>query len=207
MAQQLTSTGMFALRAGPPQLVTFCAAHKKRQFAAAHAVGVINLGGSVDSIEELEKHQKSRGHNFGSLENFEIWCDEVQPLLHFSGKHERSFEQAKTAALVTYRIGSKGDADNNISETIGIVNQAIVFAKTMKTAIEAESGKQPESIVYPEKVTISWLAKHVEVKYWVAVFMFIVAIFGVGIKVGSSTIYLDYIQPSLSSEKPKSNNL
>jgi hypothetical protein len=56
-------------------------------------------------------------------------------------------------------------------------------------------------------VTISWLAKHVEVKYWVAVFMFIVAIFGVGIKVGSSTIYLDYIQPSLSSEKPKSNNL
>jgi len=31
---------MFALRAGPPQTVTFCAAHKKRQFAPAHAAGV-----------------------------------------------------------------------------------------------------------------------------------------------------------------------
>lgn len=167
-------------------------------FTSSYA-GVINFGGSVDSIEELEKHQKSRGHNFGSLEKFEVWCDEVQPLLHFSEKHERSFEQAKTAALVTYRIGSKGDADNNISETIGIVNQAIVFAKTMKAAIETESSKQSESIVYPEKVTISWLAKHVEVKHWVSVAMLIVA----GIKVGSSTIYLDYFQPSLSSEKPK----
>ena len=52
MAQQLTSTGMFALRAGPPQLVTFCAAHKKRQFAAAHAVGVTRKG-DVCAITEV----------------------------------------------------------------------------------------------------------------------------------------------------------
>jgi hypothetical protein len=58
-----------------------------------------------------------------------------------------------------------------------------------------------------QKVTISWLAKHVEVKHWIAVFMFVVAIFGTGIKVGSSTIYLDYFQPLCSSEKPKSNDL
>ena len=31
---------MLALRAGPPQTVTFCAAHKKRHFAPAHAAGV-----------------------------------------------------------------------------------------------------------------------------------------------------------------------
>jgi hypothetical protein len=33
---------MLALRAGPPQTVTFCAAHKKRHFAPAHAAGVIS---------------------------------------------------------------------------------------------------------------------------------------------------------------------
>jgi len=34
---------MLALRAGPPQIVTFCAAHKKRQLAPAHAAGVMWL--------------------------------------------------------------------------------------------------------------------------------------------------------------------
>ncbi|EGR0713425.1 hypothetical protein KIP00_22740 [Vibrio sp. B513a] len=153
----------------------------------------------MDSIEELEQHQKSRGYDFGSLENYEIWCDEVQPLLHFSEKHERSFEQAKAAALVTYRIGSKQDAVNNINKTIGIVNQAITFAKTMNKAVESGTGEQSEQIDYPDKITLSWLAKHVEVKHWFAVFMFIFAVFCAGIKVGSSTFYLDYFQPTLGS--------
>ncbi|NOJ25432.1 hypothetical protein [Vibrio coralliilyticus] len=157
----------------------------------------------MNLIEELEKYQKPRGYSFGCLENFEVWCDEVQPLLHFSEKHERSFEQAKTAALVTYRIGSKQDAANNINETIGIVNQAIVFAKTMKAAVELEADREQESITYPEKVTLFWLAKHVEVKHWVAVLMLIVAVFGAGIKVGSSTFYQDYVQPSLGSVETK----
>jgi len=40
VSKYLTSAAMLALRAGPPQTVTFCAAHKKRQFAPAHAAGV-----------------------------------------------------------------------------------------------------------------------------------------------------------------------
>ena len=161
----------------------------------------------MEFIEELEKHQKRRGYNFGSIENFEAWCDEVQPLLHFSQKHERVFEQAKSAALVTYRIGSKQDAVNNINEAIGIVNQAIVFGKTIKTASELEAGVQQESsgVAYPEKVTLLWLVKHVEVKHWLGAAVFIIAVFTAGIKVGNSAFYQDYFQAPSAIVETKTN--
>ena len=41
---------MLALRAGPPQIVTFCAAHKKRQFASAHAAGFISLKDDMSNL-------------------------------------------------------------------------------------------------------------------------------------------------------------
>ncbi|MCY9856263.1 hypothetical protein [Vibrio mediterranei] len=152
-------------------------------------------------VEELEKHQKSRGHNFGSLGDYEVWCDEVQPLLHFSEKHERNFENAKTAALVTYRIGSKEDAFNNINETIGIVNQAIILAKSMNQQSKPEVDSKQDSLSYPEKITLVWLAKHVEVKHWITLITLLVAVFGAGVKLGSSKLYLDNIkniQPSIN---------
>ncbi|NIY86135.1 hypothetical protein [Vibrio campbellii] len=131
----------------------------------------------MEFIEELEKHQKRRGYNFGSIENFEAWCDEVQPLLHFSQKHERVFDQA------------------------------IVFGKTIKTASELEAGVQQESsgVAYPEKVTLLWLVKHVEVKHWLGAAVFIIAVFTAGIKVGNSAFYQDYFQASSAVVETKTN--
>jgi len=168
---------------------------------------VVYIGVSVDLIRELEKHQKSRGHNFGELNNYEIWCDNVQPLLHFSEKHVQTFERAKVAALVTYRIGSREDALNNMNETIGIVNQAIILGKSMAQEREFETNSKQEDILkFPEKVTLVWLAKHVEVKHWFTLLTLLFAVFLAGVKVGSSDVYLKNIgsiQPL--TEKIKSN--
>lgn len=87
----------------------------------------------MDPIKELESKKRIRGYNFESFGSFEIWCDEVEPLLHFSKNYAQKFSSAKAAALCMHSLGQDLDTKNHINDAIGIVNQAIIFGKKYKS--------------------------------------------------------------------------
>lgn len=150
-------------------------------------------------IEKLASLKKERGYQFSTIEEFEIWCDEVEPLLSVSGKHEREFVQAKNRAISCYRIDSYRDYFSNMDEAIGVLNRAIKFLEVKPSA---EAGTSTE-LTYPEKVTIPWLIRHVEIKHWVALAGVAVAIFFAGVNLGSSDFYQSYFQSKASEESSK----
>ncbi|MGL6312411.1 hypothetical protein [Vibrio sp. WXL103] len=73
----------------------------------------------------------------------------------------------------------------------------------MNVALEFEFYIEQESIAYPEEVTLSWSGKNVELKQWIVVFMFIIAVSRTGIKVGSSYLHEDLLQPALGPVETK----
>lgn len=149
-------------------------------------------------IEKLESLKKERGYQFPAIEEFELWCDEVEPLLSVSSKHEREFVQAKSRAITCYRIGSYPDYFSNMDEAIGVLNRAIKFLEIKPT----EESQVSTELAYPEKVTIPWLLRHVEIKHWVALAGIAVAIFIAGVNLGSSSFYQSYLQ----SESPEESS-
>lgn len=150
-------------------------------------------------IEKLASLKKERGYQFSTIEEFELWCDEVEPLLSVSDKHEREFVQAKNRAISCYRIDSYRDYFSNMDEAIGVLNRAITFLESKPTA---DAGTSTE-LAYPQKVTIPWLIRHVEVKHWVALAGLAVAIFFAGVNLGSSEFYQSYFQSESSEESSR----
>lgn len=150
-------------------------------------------------IEKLESLKKERGYQFSTIEEFELWCDDVEPLLSISSKHEREFVQAKSRAITCYRIGSYADYFNNMDEAIGALNRAIKFLEIRPN----EDGEVPAELAYPEKVTIPWLLRHVEIKHWVALAGMAVAIFIAGVNLGSSSFYQSYFHSESSEESSR----
>lgn len=81
----------------------------------------------AEQLQNLSK-ERSQESQFKSLEDFEIWCDAVRPLLSFNKKYLTEFTQAATNATVLYRAENLVDATTNINNAIGIANQAATLA-------------------------------------------------------------------------------
>ena len=141
-------------------------------------------------IEKLKELQKTRGFDFEGLDNFIDWADKVEPLLSISPKHEKEFQQARARAETCFRIKSFEDAYNNMNEAIGILNKAVTFLEMPQQSTEPTQ----QELEYPQKITWTWLVKHVEVKHWFFVGTALLAIFGAGITFGTSKFYQDYFK-------------
>ncbi|UTW44507.1 NUDIX domain-containing protein [bacterium SCSIO 12696] len=138
--------------------------------------------------EDLLRLRKDRvdGVPFETLIEFEEWADKVSPLLYFDTALKSSFEQSIISAKVTYRMGNKADSTASMNEAIGILNQAIVISEN---AVKQECDAQKKELLPPEKITISWLLDHVEVKHWVGVATIVASIFTAGMAFSGAGVY------------------
>jgi len=104
----------------------------------------------IDELEKLKK-ERSAAVPFGSLEEFEKWSDAVSPLLIFSEKLSGEFSQSVTNATVTARMGSPEDANTNMNNAIGVLNQAIVAAK-LNHEKPTESKKSIKTVTHKKSI-------------------------------------------------------
>ena len=141
-------------------------------------------------IEQLKVLKLDRSYDFKSLDNFIEWADKVEPLLSISSKYEREFNQARTSAEVCFRMKQHTSAYNNMSEAVGVLNRAVTALELPKQKSEGVSLE----LKYPDKITWSWLKKHVEIKQWVYVASIAAAIFYAGISFGNSKLYHEYFK-------------
>jgi hypothetical protein len=130
----------------------------------------------VDRLAELKilQRQRSDASPFSSLVDFQVWADQVAPLLSFNPKLQSAFKHTVTSATVTHRLGSENDAFGSFNECIGLTNQAIrelelqraeAVAKNMEIAVT-------KPIQAPEKLTLKWLYEHAPVSFYFWLFGF-----------------------------------
>ena len=143
-------------------------------------------------IEQLKELKLERGVDFKGLDNFVEWADKVEPLLSISPKYELEFNQARTSAEVCFRMNQHTSAYNNMNEAVGVLNRAIIALGLPKP----KSSDESRELEYPDRITWSWLKKHVEIKQWFYAVSIAVAIFGAGIAFGNSKFYQEYFQDS-----------
>ena len=77
-----------------------------------------------------------------------------------------------------------------MSEAVGVLNRAVTALELPKQKSEGVSLE----LKYPDKITWSWLKKHVEIKQWVYVASIAVAIFYAGISFGNSKLHHEYFK-------------
>jgi len=142
----------------------------------------------VTLIEDLEnlKQVGTEGLPFNSLIDFEQWSNHVSPLLSFDKKLKNSFDECVTSGKITFRTSSKQYADTNMNKAIGILNQAIV---TAKKGVEYKELSKKKELLPPEKLTIYWLLKHIEIKHWLWVSTLAGSIFTAGAVISEAGIY------------------
>ena len=93
---------MFALRAGPPQIVTFCAERKKRQFAPAHAAGVRHTNMASPEKKHLENILKPFMKSKGFKKKGGTWCKDVGAFLQIVNIQGSSYSKSFYINLAVY---------------------------------------------------------------------------------------------------------
>jgi hypothetical protein len=152
-------------------------------------------------ISKLKELQLERGADFTDFKDFEVWADQVEPLLSLSPKHEAEFSKAKLRAVTSFRMKSHKSTVYNTDEAIGVLNKAISFLeipKSKECIVESE-------LVYPDKITLPWLKKHIEVKQWIYVVGLLVSIFLAGVAFGDSKFYQDYFKKPINKTDSSKN--
>jgi hypothetical protein len=159
---------------------------------------------TIELLSKLKKLQKVRGDDsaFADHNDFLKWSDSVSPLLEFDGPVHKDFLFWSRHVKSAHSMGN--DHPEAISESIGIVNQAItkltVSGRPSQTNIEA-----PE-VPFPEKLTIRWLYKHAPLSWWAWFAGLLISTFLMGIAFTNTPLY-ELLQTKSESQIEKSDDL
>jgi hypothetical protein len=154
-------------------------------------------------LARLKSLEKKRGDisAFRNHDEFLLWSDQVAPLLAFDEILHRNFQLWVSRVKSAHNLGH--DHREGLGEAIGVANQAIT-----KLEIEAEHPadtpvESQKSVEYPEKVTLSWLYKHVPVKLWISFVAILLTAFSLGLAFSETKLY-GTIKGEIHSSQEKS---
>ena len=144
-----------------------------------------------NALKELKALRKERGDKeaFSSNEDFLVWSDDVLAILEIDPVKKRTFSNYTNGAKTAFR--AKRVDYSAVDECIGIVNQVIKkleleSTETIKQSSNKPSNKEP---VAPEKISISWLYKHVPLSFWVTLIGAFIIAFGAGVTFSQTDLY------------------
>ena len=134
-------------------------------------------------LQKLKTLQRVRGDAspFASSLEYETWADEVAPLLSFNEKLQNSFTHYVRIAKFKSRTGSPNI--DQINETIGILNQAVISRGSNNSPIS-----KPKALDPPAKITAQWIWVHATWRLYALWLSSLGAAFFFGVKYSEITI-------------------
>lgn len=145
-------------------------------------------------LEELYNERDAQ-ENFPTRESCISWSNKVAPLLKFNNKYYENFTH--NSFLINLKLS--GDA---IQSAIRVVKSQVEMAiEELKAEIENEGSQMQnikDELVLPDKVTLSWLFRHVPCKFWWWLLGLFVVVFILGIRIGQTTFIREIMGYSIS---------
>ena len=139
-------------------------------------------------LAQLRSLARAHGEGFKSQNECIDWANKVAPLLRFNNDHYITFlNHAGLINTVGLSANAHGTALNNMIST---VQQAIAELESGINIVDSNTkDESPGDLSFPEKITLSWLFKHVPVSYWLWLGGAFVAVFIAGVGFSQTKAY------------------
>ena len=152
-------------------------------------------------LAQLRLLARAHGDGFKSQNECIDWANKVAPLLRFNNDHYITFlNHTGLINTVGLSANTHGTALNHMLST---VQQAIAELESDMNIVESDAkDESPGTLSFPDKITLSWLFKHVPVSYWLWLGGAFVTVFIAGIGFSQTKAYTAIIDLATTITKP-----
>jgi hypothetical protein len=152
---------------------------------------ILDLYDSIkyESTEETKAYSNKIPQLYGAVEKIYKSCANSQPIEIKDSRMTNTYANFFEAGYLSGRTFHKYQGYQELLKVIGCIRSQVEQGITEDYYITSKQGVQ---LPVPEKLTISWLMKHVEIKHWFIVLAILGAVFSAGLWVGKSDIYEVY---------------
>ena len=139
-------------------------------------------------LDQLRPLTRAHGEGFKSQNECIDWANKVAPLLRFNNDHYITF--LNHAGLIN-TVGLSANAHSTaLNHMISTVQQAIGELESGMNIVDSNAkSESPGTLSFPDRITLTWLSKHVPVSYWLWLGGAFVTVFIAGIGFSQTKAY------------------